>query len=180
MECERIEEILPLYIDGDLTADEAAGVSAHVARCELCAKSLETYMELENSLLALPETLPDPRKVASRTAVLLDLKKNRSVAGIARRLSFIWAISVATAGLILLVSRFDFVSAILSGQDSFVASAGSLMDGWTASTTGMISGMIRQIEAIMAGDPWILASGMIGFGMLIFTAGMAAALKTMR
>lgn len=180
MECKDIDELLPLYIDGELAADEASAVSDHLAGCSGCLKSLETYQALENSLSAMPDILPDPHAVASRISRRLGFEKQRNLAGIFRRMSLVWTFAVATAALILLVSRVDYVSALMSGQESLIDSAGRMMADWTVLTSGLITDVSRQFEAILSGDPWILAMGMIGFGLLVFTAGMAAALRTLR
>lgn len=180
MECKEIDELLPLYIDGELAADEASAVSAHLAGCSGCLKSLETYQALENSLSAMPDILPDPRAVASKISGRLGFENQRNLAGIFRRMSLVWTFAVATAALILLVSRVDYVSALMSGQESLIDLAGRMMDYWTVSTSGLIADIFSQFETTLAGDPWILAMGMIGFGLLVFTAGMAAALRTLR
>ena len=64
-ECERFEELLPLYIDGELSAEDAAGLTVHLAGCEECMQSLETYRALESSLDAMPGILPNSRAVSS-------------------------------------------------------------------------------------------------------------------
>ncbi len=179
-ECNMIEELLPLYIDGELSPEDTAEVTAHLAGCEACEQSLETYRALESSLSTMPRTLPDPRAVASRVTDRLGLEKRSSIAEIFHRMSLVWTFAVATAALILLLSRFDYVSALMSGQESFIDSASSSMEYWTEATSGIIAGMFSQVEATLAGDPWVLATAMIGFGLVVFTAGMVAALKTLR
>lgn len=179
-ECERFEELLPLYIDGELSAEDAGGVTVHLAGCEECMQSLETYRALESSLDAMPGILPDSRAVSSMVTKHLGLEKRSSVADIFSRMSFVWAIAVATAALILLVSRFDYVSALMSGQESFTESAASSLEYWTGTVSGAIADIFSQVEATLSGDPWVLVTGMIGFGLVIFTAGMVAALKTLR
>ncbi len=179
-ECNIIEELLPLYIDGELSTEDAAGITIHLAGCAECAQSLETYRALESSLSTMSAILPDPQAVASKVTGRLGLEKRNSLAEIFRRMSFVWTFAVATASLILLVSRFDYVAALMSGQESLVDSAERSMEYWTAAASGVIAGMFHQVETSLAGDPWILAAAMIGFGLLIFTAGMVAALKTLR
>ncbi len=179
-ECENIEELLPLYIEGDLSTDEAASVTAHLAGCEMCVQSLETYRQLETSLQGLPAIVPDPRLVSSKVTGSLGLEKRSSIAGIFWRMSLVWTVSVTTAAILLLVSRFDFVSALMSGQESLIDSAGRTMEYWIASSSGVIAGFFNEIEGLLAADPWVFMMGMIGFGLVIFTAGIVAALKTMR
>ncbi len=171
-ECEKTEELLPLYIDGELEAGEEAAVTAHLAGCIDCAQSLETYRALESSLSAMPVILPAPRAISSKVISRLGMERGRSLAGVFRRMSLVWTFSVTTAALILLVSRFDYVSALMSGQESFIESAGRTMDYWINTSSGFI--------ATLTADPWVLATGMTGFGLVIFTAGIVAALKTMR
>ena len=180
MECEGIEELLPLYIDGELSTDDSAALSLHLAGCAACMHSLETYQALESSLSSMSDILPDPRAVSSTVTGHLGLEEHKSVAGIFRRMSLVWAFAVTTAALILLISRFDYVSALMSGQEALIGSAGRMMNYWTAASSGMIADIFNQIDATMSSDPWILAMGMIGFGLVIFTAGMAAVLKTLR
>jgi len=175
-----IEELLSLYIDEDLSAEDAAEVTSHLAGCEKCMRSLETYRALESSLAAMPSTLPDPRAVASKVTGRLGLEKRNSVAGILNRMSFVWAIAVTTAALILLVSRFDYVSALMSGQESFIESAGRIMQYWIDASSGLIADIFIQVEMTLTADPWVFAIGMTGFGLIIFTAVIMAALRTMR
>jgi anti-sigma factor RsiW len=180
MECERIEDLLPVYIDGGLSPEDATAVTVHLAACEDCARSLETYQALEDSLSAMPALLPDPRNVASRVTGSLGLESRRSLAAVFSRMSLVWTIAVCTAAIILLVSRFDFVSALMSGQESIIESAGRAMEYWISSTSGTIAGLFSQVEMTLSGDPWVLVTAMTGFGLVIFTAGVVAALKTLR
>jgi len=179
-ECDRVEELLPLYIDGELSAREAEELDAHLAACAGCSRALETYMELESALAAMPGILPDPHAMASGVTDRLGLGSRLITEGIFRRLSLVWTFAVITAALILLVGRFDYVSALMSGQESLVDSAGRTMEYWVASSSAMIVDAFSWIDASLAADPWTFAICMTGFGLLIFTAGMVAALKTIR
>src|ERR1044071_3177162 len=38
MNCRRIEEMIPLYVEGDLEVDLAESVSAHLKSCEGCSR----------------------------------------------------------------------------------------------------------------------------------------------
>jgi len=68
----------------------------------------------------------------------------------------------------------------LSGQESFIDSAGRTMDYWIESSSVYISGFLSRIDIVLSADPWILTAVMTGFGFLVFAAGMVAALRTMR
>jgi len=57
MNCRRIEELIPLYVECDLESDEAGRVSAHVETCESCSALVAEY-ESSQALLRM-NTLPD-------------------------------------------------------------------------------------------------------------------------
>ena len=85
MSCERIENLLVSYADGELEAADRAAVEAHLRTCEDCAALLDCLRAASASLAALPEIEPDPelrrtlhaipsRKSAARRAFDLLLK----------------------------------------------------------------------------------------------------------
>src|ERR1044072_7409839 len=57
MNCRRIEELIPLYVECDLESGEAGRVSAHVETCESCGALVAEY-ESSQAWLRL-NTLPD-------------------------------------------------------------------------------------------------------------------------
>ena len=179
-ECDRIEELLPLYLDGELSLSESAEVDAHVESCAECAAALETYRSLESSLASMPGFMPDPGGVSGAVTRRLGIAKRRRLAPVFTRMSLVWSIAVATASLILLVSRFDFVSAILAGQEGFIEASGRAMERWIGSSSAVIADFFAQVEASLASDPWLLTAGLVGFGMVIFAAGTMAAIRSLR
>jgi anti-sigma factor RsiW len=179
-ECERIEELMPGYIDGGLSDVETAEVSSHLSKCASCPEALESFRELESSLSSLKNTLPDPRRVADSLAGRLGLEKRRRLSPVFSRISLIWSFAVAAAALILLVSRVDYVSALMSGQESFIESAAATLNYWVDSTSGVIAEVLSQGQLTINADPWVLTFGMLGFGLLVFAGGIMAALKTLR
>jgi anti-sigma factor RsiW len=58
--CERIEALLPAFVEGDLAPGEAAAVSAHVESCAACAESLAAFTVLEQSLVSRRTEVPSP------------------------------------------------------------------------------------------------------------------------
>src|SRR5262245_46830196 len=52
MNCEKYEELIALYIEGDLTPREAAEVEAHTAQCRACSLFAEELAESQNALKA--------------------------------------------------------------------------------------------------------------------------------
>jgi len=179
-DCDRIDEMLPLYLDGSLSPEESSEVNVHLAECRECARSLETYRSLESSLSSMSGIAADARSVADSVNLRLGLKSRRSLAPVFSRMSLAWSIAVATAAMILFVSRIDFVSPILTGQERFIETAGKNMEGWIASSSVLIAGFFTHVDAALAADPWLLTAGLVGFGMVIFAAGTAAAFRTLR
>ena len=57
MNCRRIEELIPLYVECDLESDEAGRVSAHLETCESCSTLVAEY-EASQTWLRV-NTLPD-------------------------------------------------------------------------------------------------------------------------
>jgi anti-sigma factor RsiW len=64
MSCGRIEELLPLYVDGDLAGEERRMVDDHLAACGACRESLAAYRVIESALVSRRELRP----AAARTA----------------------------------------------------------------------------------------------------------------
>ena len=43
MDCRRVEELIPLYVEGDLGEPQAGGVRAHAQACEACRRLVAEY-----------------------------------------------------------------------------------------------------------------------------------------
>lgn len=50
MNCRRVEELIPLYVENDLDKEVMRGVSLHVSECEKCGKLLNEYQESQEWL----------------------------------------------------------------------------------------------------------------------------------
>ncbi len=85
MSCERFEDLLVPYADGELEAAERASVEAHLRDCPECAELLACLRTASTALAALPEIEPGPelrrellaipgRKTAVRRALDLILR----------------------------------------------------------------------------------------------------------
>lgn len=67
MTCERIEELLSAYLEGELGAAEMAAVEDHLAACPACAELLAGLREVAGAMTAmaaLPEAEPSPALLA--------------------------------------------------------------------------------------------------------------------
>jgi anti-sigma factor RsiW len=69
MTCERIEELLSAYMEGDLSEAERREVGAHLAGCPSCAELLSLLRETRGALAAFPEIEPSPGLMARLNAI---------------------------------------------------------------------------------------------------------------
>jgi anti-sigma factor RsiW len=67
MNCARVQDLLPLYLSGELRGEELAAMELHFQTCELCRKTLSSDRELDNDLRkAMREDTPDVAVVLRR------------------------------------------------------------------------------------------------------------------
>jgi len=69
MTCERIEELLSAYLEGELGPAERAGIDRHLAACPGCAALLEGLREATAVLAAVPAIEPSPALLARLYAI---------------------------------------------------------------------------------------------------------------
>jgi anti-sigma factor RsiW len=67
MNCESVQELLPLYTSGELTGEALAAVQFHIHACESCRQALSADRELDDALrTAMLEDSPDVSAVLLR------------------------------------------------------------------------------------------------------------------
>lgn len=64
MTCERVEELLSAYLEGELGAAERAEVERHLAACPACAELLVELREVTGAMASFPEAEPSPALMA--------------------------------------------------------------------------------------------------------------------
>lgn len=69
MTCERFEELLSAYLEGELAAAERAGMDAHLAACAECAELAGLMRETLAATAAFPQIEPSPALLARLYAV---------------------------------------------------------------------------------------------------------------
>jgi anti-sigma factor RsiW len=78
MECDRIAELLPSYLDGELADAEKAGIEAHLRSCRECAALSALLAETDAALAAFPAVEPGP-ELRSRLAAIAERKPRFSL-----------------------------------------------------------------------------------------------------
>jgi hypothetical protein len=67
MNCDRVHDLLPLYLSGELKGEELAGLQLHVEGCERCAMAVSADRELDDAFrTAMLEEAPDVSGVLRR------------------------------------------------------------------------------------------------------------------
>lgn len=58
MNCEHYQNLLPAFLDGELSSGDDAALNAHLAGCESCREALAGYRALEDALVARRDEVP--------------------------------------------------------------------------------------------------------------------------
>jgi len=77
MTCQRIEELLSAYLEGELAAGEKAEVDGHLAACPGCASLAALMRETTGALGAFPEAEPSPELMAKLYAIPAEKRERK-------------------------------------------------------------------------------------------------------
>lgn len=69
MICRRAEELLSLYLDGELGTEEKKALDAHLESCPSCALLLSALEETREALVGFPELEPHPGLLSKLYAI---------------------------------------------------------------------------------------------------------------
>ena len=101
MRCEQYFEILPLYVSGDLTGNERAGLEQHLSECARCRAELDKLSEVARMLAPSDDdTLSEVEKLRLENDILRRLVCEGKTESVPRRssvTSLIVRIAVAAA-----------------------------------------------------------------------------------
>lgn len=100
--CMDIRERLNDYVDGDLTAEEAAAVDAHVIECAGCREELDALRALETAARELPREMMPARDLWPSIAERIDAAPAHSGGNIVRFRSA-WVQFLAAAAVIAII-----------------------------------------------------------------------------
>ncbi|MGD1010764.1 MAG: zf-HC2 domain-containing protein [Candidatus Aminicenantales bacterium] len=69
MTCERFEELLSAYLEGELSGEGRLEMDGHLAACSSCAELLSLFRETQGALAGFPELEPGPALMARLYAI---------------------------------------------------------------------------------------------------------------
>jgi predicted anti-sigma-YlaC factor YlaD len=158
--CEKFEDLLPLYVEGDLPAEERNHVDEHVASCARCRESLAFYSELETSLSSLRDLRPSPVRTAAAVSERLGLRPRRH----ARR-SFVNVPAIVSAGFIVIgIVLYDFRNIV---EDFFARVGVGASNGYSRAVTDLTQGAAQ----VSGGSEWVLLTIFAGVFALVMLVG---------
>ena len=114
-DCENARELISLYIDGELGADETAKIEEHIAGCEECSRFLRSYSLFKDSI---PDDVEPPAELLSGVMagvreINAEKKKKKRPALILRWTAIAASFAIVTfAGISLMNGGFDAGSAV--------------------------------------------------------------------
>jgi predicted anti-sigma-YlaC factor YlaD len=167
--CEKFEDLLPLYVEGDLPAEERSRVDEHISSCARCRESLAFYSELETSLASLRDLRPSPVRTAAAVSERLGLRPRRH----ARR-SFVNVPAIVSAGFIVLgVVLYDIRDLVAS----FFTQVGvGASNGYSRAVTDLTQGAVQM----SGGSEWVLITIFAGVFALVMLVGSWMVLRFVR
>ena len=118
MRCEQADEMLTARLDGRLSDDEEAALSAHLAECDRCRAEWRR-LEALNALLAAAPTLPAPAALSTRVLARLERReqvRRLLVGGLALVLGTVSLAALALAPVLTdLLNAVGLLTLLLTG-----------------------------------------------------------------
>jgi predicted anti-sigma-YlaC factor YlaD len=164
MNCNRMEELLPAYLEGDVSEMDRAAIERHLAACVECRGMLAQFRDLESSLATLKSSVPSWKSAEAR----FDRRWGRM-----RWYSFgrIFLTAPALGGLALAI-----LGAALLSRGREITTALEPFSAMLASRSGELgSFFIRLVDAFAGVDIVLLSSfyGLLALAILLVNVRFA-------
>jgi anti-sigma factor RsiW len=175
MSHEHIENLLPAYAEGDLTAAEKSRVDAHLEGCESCRDALTFFTRLEVSLTERSELRPSDTVAASRIAKRIGVRRERRFIPGLTGLPAMVSGGLIVMGIVWFAMRGpiqEFFSGLATGTlqfDRFGNGLSAFLQKWTAG-----------FNAVAVGSAWTWAVAYAGVVALILLSGSWMVLRYVR
>jgi anti-sigma factor RsiW len=168
MNCNRIEELLARYIDGDLSAEESRTVDEHLASCAECRDSLASFVTLEESLGNLKEAVPSWRTAEARFSRRAGFAKRRSIRELVFNAPVIAGLSFVALGVVLFLRGNVIFPVIRSLGPRFAV----VFDGFVRSLSRLFTDAAGlNIVVLIAIYGFLTLALMCGTSALVFRFG---------
>ena len=122
MNCNRVEELLPLYVGHDLEEERARLITTHVRTCSQCARSAREYRETNQLLQRIePPQFSEATYLAVRNSVLRQIERESNAKTLLKFIArpfqprLMWAASTAVLLAVCLFAYY-FIANRTSGQ----------------------------------------------------------------
>jgi anti-sigma factor RsiW len=160
MNDKHIEELIPRYLDDDLSEDERRMFDAHLASCAECRSSLETFKALEDSLVELAVAVPSWRTAEARFTRSLGFRQRRA------------GVSLVFNAPVLLGLSFIVLGIVLFTRGRLILlSLGSLGSRLSAPLSGFEGALSRLFAAAAGTDIAVLLSIYVLLTLALLYAG---------
>ena len=169
MNCERIEDLLVRYAEGGLAAEERRAVDEHVASCGECRTSLELFVSLEESLVALKAERPSAR--ASSRSILKRLRREKGQTFIISP----WGAPVLIGSVVLLSVILTALFGVILEQPSPSGSEALFAD-----IEAFFARIPHLIVQALGGESWLIITVYIGMALCFSAVGSLAVLRYSR
>jgi anti-sigma factor RsiW len=169
MNCERAEELLSRYAEGELTANERRTVDEHLAGCERCRMSLELFSSLEASLVARKAERPVARAAARNVVKRLRGEEGRTF------ITSPWGAPVIIGSVIALSVVCTIAFGLLVGPAP-PSEPGAALTG----IGGFFAGIPQFIVDTLGGETWLIVAVYVALAISFATAGGLAVLRYAR
>ncbi|UCG52755.1 MAG: zf-HC2 domain-containing protein [Candidatus Latescibacterota bacterium] len=169
MNCNDLENLLPVYLEGDLPGDAKVRVDEHLERCADCRKALDFYRELESSLVERRVLRPSPGRVAARVAERLGIRARRPAFNTWVGVPGILSAALILFGVVMLFIRNPVKEFFVRYEDGLSIRLSPKLGEW-----------VTQISQIGGGGDWVLLTVYGGVFALIMLTGSWMVLKFVR
>ncbi len=151
MNCEALENLLPLYVDGELPEEERRRFDIHLRRCASCREALSFYRELETSLAGRRDLRPAPHPFAAKVARSLAPRPVWGVLSDLVGLPGILGAAFVLVGVVLLVYRDAVAHFFTRFNEGFSIGLSPLAEAWIYEATRFTGGGELTLLAVFAG-----------------------------
>lgn len=151
MNCNEIEELMPRYMEGDLSEADRCSIESHLASCAGCRESLEIFTALERSLVNLKAAAPAWKMAEARLVREAGLAKRRSIAGFVFTSPVMAGLSFIAIGVAFMLRGNAILSVLQSLLARFAFSLGDLEQiggRWLAAFAGVDLAMLIGIYGL--------------------------------